>query len=103
MARKAASQAERRGGRAKSRRRSKTPAIARRRAVAGNARAGNPLLEAWSGPFELPPFDRLHSAHFLPAFDRALAQNLSEVAGIANQRTPPTFANTIEALERSGR
>jgi peptidyl-dipeptidase Dcp len=61
------------------------------------------LLEAWTGPFELPPLRRLRSEHFLPAFDRALAHNLTELAAIADQRAQPTFANTIEALERSGR
>jgi peptidyl-dipeptidase Dcp len=99
MAQKAASPVKARRARAISPRRKAAATGAKRRA----ARAGNPLLEAWSGPFELPPFDRLMSAHFLPAFDAALAQNLSELAGIANQRTRPTFANTIEALERSGR
>src|SRR5262245_49888214 len=103
MARKAVSRVKARGGRAKSPRRKATAIGAKRRAAGGNARAGNPLLEAWSGPFELPPFDRLNSTHFLPAFDRALAENLLELADIAKQRTRPTFANTIEALERSGR
>ena len=103
MAQKAVSRVKARGERAKSPRRKATAIGAKRRAAGVNARAGNPLLEAWSGPFELPPFDRLNSGHFLPAFDRALAENLIELADIAKQRTRPTFANTIEALERSGR
>jgi peptidyl-dipeptidase Dcp len=98
MAQKAASQTSRRRVGAKPARRKKAAERVQRPAA-----AGNPLLEAWTGPFELPPFARLRSEHFLPAFDRALAHNLTELAAIADQRAQPTFANTIEALERSGR
>jgi peptidyl-dipeptidase Dcp len=103
MAQKVVSRVKARGDWAKSARRKATAIRARRGAASVNARGGNPLLAAWSGPFELPPFDRLHSTHFVPAFNRALAENLLELADIAKQRTRPTFANTIEALERSGR
>ena len=95
--------AKRRSARVKPPRRKPSAPDAKRRAVGARASASNPLLQPWTGPFELPPFDRLQSAHFLPAFERALAQNLSELGAITDQRAQPTFANTIEALERSGR
>jgi peptidyl-dipeptidase Dcp len=63
----------------------------------------NPLLEAWSGPFAAPPFARIRPEHFRPAFDAALAQKRAEIAAIAAEPAAPTFANTIEALERSGK
>ena len=63
----------------------------------------NPLLEPWSGPFEAPPFDRVAPRHFRPAFDAALEQARAEIDAIAADPAAPTFANTIEALERSGR
>ncbi|MGA8447101.1 MAG: M3 family metallopeptidase [Roseiarcus sp.] len=63
----------------------------------------NPLLEPWTGPFEAPPFDRIEPGHFRPAFDAALKVARREVDAIAANPAPPTFANTIEALERSGR
>jgi peptidyl-dipeptidase Dcp len=63
----------------------------------------NPLLEPWSGPFEAPPFDRFEPRQFPPAFDTALAQARTEIDAIAADPAAPTFANTIEALERSGR
>ena len=63
----------------------------------------NPLLEPWTGPFEAPPFDRIEPAHFRPAFDAALKEARREIDAIAADPAPPTFANTIEALERSGR
>src|SRR5690242_16007088 len=63
----------------------------------------NPLLEPWTGPFEAPPFDRVEPRHFPPAFDAALAEARAEIDGVAADPEPPTFANTIEALERGGR
>jgi peptidyl-dipeptidase Dcp len=68
-----------------------------------SALSSNPLLEVWTGPFETPPFDRIKPEHFRPAFDVALAEKRAEIAAIAINREPPSFANTIEALERAGR
>ena len=63
----------------------------------------NPLLETWATPFGVPPFDRIRPEHFPPAFDRGMAEHLAEVEAIAGAEAEPGFANTVEALERSGR
>jgi peptidyl-dipeptidase Dcp len=63
----------------------------------------NPLLEAWTGPFGAPPFDRLRPEHFMPAFESAIDRKRTRVAAIAADAEPASFANTVEALERSGR
>ena len=63
----------------------------------------NPLLRPWTGPFEAPPFPAIEAAHFRPAFDAALDEARKEISAIAADADPPSFANTIEALERSGR
>ena len=63
----------------------------------------NPFFEAWTTPFGLPPFDRIRPEHFPPAFDKAMAEHSAEIAAITGSAAAPTFANTIEALERSGR
>jgi peptidyl-dipeptidase Dcp len=63
----------------------------------------NPLLAEWIGAFGLPPFEAIRPKHFRPAFDRALAAHRTEIDGIAANPAAPSFANTIEALERSGR
>ncbi|HTZ37076.1 MAG TPA: M3 family metallopeptidase, partial [Stellaceae bacterium] len=63
----------------------------------------NPLLAAWNTPFGLPPFDRIAPAHFPPAFERGMAEEAAEIAAIAAATEPPSFANTVAALERSGR
>src|SRR5260370_29979263 len=63
----------------------------------------NPLLEDWDASGGIPPFSRISAEHFLPAYARALAEHEAQIASIAADPAPPTFANTIAALERSGR
>ena len=63
----------------------------------------NPLLAEWNRPFGLAPFDEIGDADFAPAFDAALGLAREEVAAIADNPEPPGFANTVEALELSGR
>jgi len=65
--------------------------------------AANPLLGRWSAPFGLPPFARIEPIHFRPAFAAALKEHKAEVVRIARDPARPTFANTIAALEKSGR
>ncbi|WP_417260090.1 M3 family metallopeptidase [Celeribacter sp.] len=61
----------------------------------------NPLLAHWDTPFELPPFAQIDDAHFQPAFETALAEGRAAIAAIADNPEPPTFANTIEAMEQA--
>jgi peptidyl-dipeptidase Dcp len=68
-----------------------------------NTRETNPLLEPWMGPFEAPPFDRIKPSHFVDAFETALGIAEAEIEEIAANPQPPSFENTIVALERSGR
>jgi len=61
----------------------------------------NALLADWNTPFQLPPFDAIKEDEFGPAFEVALADARANIAAIAAQETPPSFANTIEAMERA--
>jgi peptidyl-dipeptidase Dcp len=63
----------------------------------------NPLLKPWQTPFETPPFPEIAPEHFLPAFARAFADHSAEIAAITHDPAAPDFANTITALERSGK
>ena len=63
----------------------------------------NPLLAPWSTPFGVPPFAEIEPGHFVPAFAHAMAEHLAEIAAIGTDPAAPSFANTIEALQRSGR
>src|SRR6266513_1337847 len=64
---------------------------------------GNPFFESWTTPFGMPPFDRIRPEHSPPAFDRGMHEQIAEIAAITSSAAPPSFADTIEALERSGR
>ena len=63
----------------------------------------NPFFQSWNTPFELPPFTAIRPEHFPPAFDRAMAEHEAEIAAIAGSAETPSFANTVEAMERSGK
>ena len=63
----------------------------------------NPLLQAWQTPFETPPFAEIAPEHFLPAFEQAFADHAAEISAIERDPAAPDFANTITALERSGK
>jgi len=63
----------------------------------------NPLLSEWSGPYGgVPPFDQVKIEFLKPALEAAMAENLSEIDKIANDSAPPTFENTIVAMEKAG-
>ncbi len=63
----------------------------------------NPLLSDWHTPFGVPPFGEIEDADYLPAFRSAIVEHDVEIAAIIDNPDPPSLANTIEALERSGK
>lgn len=64
---------------------------------------GNPFGRAWETPFGLPPFAEITPDHIKQAYPAALEQHRAEVEAIKAEKAAPSFANTIEALERSAR
>jgi peptidyl-dipeptidase Dcp len=62
----------------------------------------NPLLQPWTAPFGVPPFDAIRPEHFLPAFEEAMRRHLQEMEAIASSSEPPTFANSVAALDDAG-
>ena len=68
----------------------------------GLAAAENPLLVESTLQFGYPRFDLVRDEHFRPAYEAAMAENLREIEAIAADSAEPTFATTIEALERAG-
>ncbi len=71
--------------------------------MTSTVQASNPLLETWTTPEGVPPFASIKPEHFRPAYAHTLAAHKAEIATIAGDPRPPTFANTIEAMELSGR
>ena len=68
-----------------------------------DAASANPFFAESSLPFALPPFDQIDDAHYRPAFERGMADQLVEIEAIANTADTPTFENTVVQMERSGR
>jgi len=62
----------------------------------------NPFFTAWTAPFETPPFDKIKDSDYMPALLEGMAQQKKEAEAVAANAEPPTFANTLEALDRSG-
>jgi peptidyl-dipeptidase Dcp len=71
--------------------------------MTSTVQASNPLIETWTTPDGVPPFASIKPEHFRPAYAHTLAAHNAEIAAIAGDPQPPTFANTIEAMELSGR
>ena len=63
----------------------------------------NPLLGTFNTPHETAPFDYIKNEHFLPAFKEAIKVGEAEVQAVVENKMPPAFDNTVEALERSGK
>ncbi len=66
------------------------------------AMTDNPLLQESSLDFHYPPFDKIKDAHYAPAFEKGMTDQLKEIEPIAANPEPPTFENTIIPLEKSG-
>ncbi|MGQ9799742.1 MAG: M3 family metallopeptidase, partial [Ignavibacterium sp.] len=65
--------------------------------------SNNPFFEEWNTPFQTPPFSKIKNEHFLPALEEGIRQQRAELDLIVNNPEPPTFYNTIAALEKSGK
>jgi len=70
--------------------------------VSNTTEPTNPLLAESKLPYGMPAFDQIKNEHYLPAFERGMAEQLSEIEAIASNSEAPTFENTIVAMERSG-
>src|SRR5436190_18324618 len=62
----------------------------------------NPFLAESTLPFHAPPFDKIKDSDYQPAIEAGMKDQLAEIENIANDPAPPSFANTLEAIERSG-
>lgn len=65
--------------------------------------ASNPFFTEWTTPYGIPPFDQIKNEHFMPAIEQGMQQHLEEIDVIVNNQEAPTFSNTIEAMDYSGR
>jgi len=98
VAKNSQTKAKRVGGKKVAARVAKAPAK-----LPARRKPANPLLSRWSAAFGLPPFAKIEPHHYRAAFAAALKEHKAEIQRIAAQEARPTFANTIVALEKSGR
>jgi len=69
----------------------------------GATTEANPFYQDSSLYMRFPEFDKISNVHFAPAFEKGMAENLSEMEAIANNPEPATFDNTMVAMEKGGR
>lgn len=63
----------------------------------------NPFFEEYETPFKIPPFEKIKFEHYEPAFMQGIDEHQKEIIKIAQNEKEPTFENTLEALESSGK
>ena len=63
----------------------------------------NPFLNEYDTPFKIPPFEEIKFSHFEPAFEVGMKEHQNEINAIANSDLEPSFKNTLEAMEDSGK
>jgi len=67
-----------------------------------NETAMNPLLQEFETPFGVPPFDKIETEHYMPAFKEAMKRHNEEIEAITSNTEAPTFENTVAAFDYSG-
>jgi peptidyl-dipeptidase Dcp len=76
--------------------------LAQTTSTAANFGPANPFYAQSTLPFQAPPFNKITDSDYQPAFDAGMAQQIKEVQTIADNSAPPTFQNTLVALEKTG-
>lgn len=62
----------------------------------------NPFFSEYNTPYNVPPFDKIDTSHYIPAIEKGIADQQAEIDAIVNNTEPPTFENTILAFDKSG-
>jgi len=70
--------------------------------IACSSTKNNPFFSDYGTPYDIPPFEQIKTSHYLPAFKEGIKQHKQEIEAIANSTETPTFANTIDAMDKSG-
>jgi len=67
------------------------------------AQSSNPFFTEYETPFQVPPFDKIDTSHYIPAFEEGIRQHDEEIAAIISNPAAPDFENTILAFDKSGK
>lgn len=63
----------------------------------------NPFFSAYNTPFNVPPFEKIMAKHYMPAFAKGMDEGRADIEKIVNNKSEPTFTNTIEEYDKSGK
>lgn len=77
------------------------PACSKTEAPAEPAAGVNPFFAEFETPFQVPPFDQIKPEHYLPAFEKGMAEQKAAIEAIVSDPAAPTYENTIVAMDRS--
>ncbi len=66
-------------------------------------KSSNPFFSEFNTPFNVPPFDKIDTSHYIPTFVKGIADQQAEIDAIVNSTEAPTFDNTVYACDKSGR
>ncbi|MDP4222243.1 MAG: M3 family metallopeptidase [Bacteroidota bacterium] len=61
----------------------------------------NPFFSEFNTPFNVPPFEKIMAKHYMPAFEKGMAEGRGNIDRIIKDKSEPTFINTVEALDKS--
>ena len=70
--------------------------------IAVSCNNSNPFLSEWETPYGIPDFSAVQEKHYIPAVEAGIAQQQAEIEAIIANTEEPTFANVVEAYEKSG-
>ena len=67
----------------------------------GEADKSNPFFSEFNTPFNVPPFEKIMAKHYMPAFEKGMAEGRRSIDLLIKNQQEPSFENTIEALDKS--
>ena len=62
----------------------------------------NPFFTEYNTPFDVPPFEKISAKHYIPAFEKGMADGRKDIEKLVKNTKKPTFKNTIKAFDDSG-
>jgi peptidyl-dipeptidase Dcp len=63
----------------------------------------NPFFSEYNTPFSVPPFEKIMAKHYMPAFEKGMNEGRVDIEKIVNNKSEPTFINTIEEYDKAGK
>jgi peptidyl-dipeptidase Dcp len=62
----------------------------------------NPFFSEFNTPFNVPAFEKIKAKHYMPAFEKGMAEGRRDIENLIKNKQTPTFENTVVALDNAG-